>query len=328
VPRSKQLIFSVTLTFVSIAVSLVLAEAFLRVKNSSMRNHDVEMWRYAKELKVRSLDPTLDFEHVKSKAATLQSVEIRLNESGLRGGPVAPATAGERRILFLGGSITLGWGVAEADTITARLERLLGAADIKADVLNGGVGNYNAERYVERFFKDLTPLAPSDIVVHYFPRDAEELDRGGGNVLLRHSELAVTLWIAYHRLFDRSGEHSLVEHYRRVYQPSAAGFLAMRASLKRLADYAKAHSIRLYLAMTPDMHNLIDYKLAFVHDLMRQIALEDGYVYIDLLPAMLGRPPQDVFAMPGDPHPNALGHDLMANAIFAVLRGSGEPAKE
>ena len=54
----------------------------------------------------------------------------------------------------------------------------------------------------------------------------------------------------------------------------------------------------------------------------------EGYVYIDLLPAMLGRPPQDVFAMPGDPHPNALGHDLMANAIFAVLRGSGEPAKE
>ena len=80
--------------------------------------------------------------------------------------------------------------------------------------------------------------------------------------------------------------------------------------------------------MTPDMHNLIDYKLAFVHDLMRQIALEDGYVYIDLLPAMLGRAPRDVFAMPGDPHPNALGHDLMANAIFAVLRGSGEPAKE
>ena len=80
--------------------------------------------------------------------------------------------------------------------------------------------------------------------------------------------------------------------------------------------------------MTPDVHNLVDYKLTFVHDLMRQIAVRQGYAYIDLLPAMLGRPPQDVFAMPGDPHPNALGHELMANAIFPVLRGIGEPAKD
>ena len=328
-PKSKQLIFSLILTVASIAVSLAFAEVFLRVKNSSMRSYDIEMWRYAKELKVRSADPALDFEHVRSKAATLQSVEIRLNEWGLRGGPVAPRTAGERRILFLGGSITLGWGVPEADTVTARLERMFSAADIKAEVLNGGVGNYNAERYVGRFFKDLTALDPSDIVVHYFLRDAEELDRGGGgNALLRHSQLAVTLWIAYHRLFDRAGEHSLIEHYRRVYRPSATGALAMQASLERLAAYAKAHGIRLYFAMTPDVHNLVDYKLGFVHDLMRQIALQHGYVHIDLLPAMLGRPPQDIFAMPGDPHPNALGHGLMANAIFPVLRGTGEPVKD
>ena len=45
-----------------------------------------------------------------------------------------------------------------------------------------------------------------------------------------------------------------------------------------------------------------------------------GYIYIDLLPAMRGRPPQDLFAMPGDPHPNALGHQLMADAIFPVIK--------
>jgi lysophospholipase L1-like esterase len=34
---------------------------------------------------------------------------------------------------------------------------------------------------------------------------------------------------------------------------------------------------------------------------------------------MQGRPPQELFAMPGDPHPNALGHRLMADAIFPIL---------
>jgi len=38
-------------------------------------------------------------------------------------------------------------------------------------VLNGGIGSYNAERYVSRFLKQLTGLNATDIVVQYFMRD-------------------------------------------------------------------------------------------------------------------------------------------------------------
>ena len=316
----RRALTSLVVLVVSFGVALAAGEAMLRVKNSSMKTYDIEMWRYAKELKVRSDDPHLDFDHVKSASATLQSVSIRLNDWGLRNGPVEPVAPGGRRILFLGGSIALGWGVPENETVEARLERRLRDGGQRAQVLNGGVGNYNADRYVSRFFKELTALNPTDIVVHYFLRDAEDLEPGNGNVLLRHSEVAVTMWIAYHRLFDRAGEQSLVDHYRAVYAPDAPGFVTMQARLKELAEYAKARNIRIYLAMTPDVHNLVDYKFDFVHETMRKIAVADGYMYVDLLPAMRGRPPEDLFAMPGDPHPNALGHQLMADAIFPVIQ--------
>jgi len=317
-PKANAL-FSALLLLVSLTVSGVGIEVLLRVKNSSMTNYDIEMWRYSKELKQQSADPALDFDHIQSKSALLQNVDISLNEWGLRGGPVKPLAPGGRRILFLGGSITLGWGVREADTVEARLQEMFSEAGENVQVLNGGVGNYNAERYVSRFLKELTGLNPTDVVVHYFLRDAEDLPPGGGNILLRNSELAVTLWIAYHRLFDKSGESSIVDHYKAVYEPDQRGFLVMQEKLKELANYAKAHGIRIYLAMTPDVHNLVDYKLEFVHELMRDVAVADGYRFVDLLPAMRGRPPQDLFAMPGDPHPNALGHELMAEAIFPVL---------
>jgi hypothetical protein len=310
---------SIAIVIMSLGVSLVIGELILRVKNSSMQTYDIEMWRYAKELKVRSHDPALDFDHVRSKTAVLQNVTIRLNEWGLRGGPVERLPPHGRRILFLGGSIALGWGVPEEQTVEARLQTMLQGAQQPAQVLNGGVGNYNAERYVTRFFTELEGLHPTDVVVHYFLRDAEDLPPGGGSILLRHSELAVTLWIAYHRLFDRSGERSLVDHYRAAYDPHASGFLRMQAKLSELAGYAQAHSVRLYLAMTPDVHNLVDYQFEFVHDAMRRIAEADGYTYVDLLPAMRGRPPQDLFALPGDPHPNGFGHELMAGAIFPVI---------
>jgi hypothetical protein len=311
---------SLAVLVVSLVLALGAGEAVLRVKNSSMKTYDIEMWRYAKELKIRSDDPHLDFDHVKSASAVLQNVTIRLNDWGLRNGPLEPVEPGGRRILFLGGSIALGWGVPEDSTVEARIERRLREAGQHVQVLNGGVGNYNAERYVSRFFKELIGLNPTDIVVHYFLRDAEDLEPGNGNVLLRHSELAVTMWIAYHRLVDRSGERSLVDHYRAVYAPEAPGFLQMKARLKDLAGYARAHQIRLYLAMTPDVHNLVDYKFGFVHDTMKAVAQADRYTYVDLLPAMQGRPPEELFAMPGDPHPNALGHQLMADALFPVLK--------
>jgi hypothetical protein len=184
------------------------------------------------------------------------------------------------------------------------------------------VGNYNAARYVERFFTELEGLRPSDIVVQYFIRDAEMLDPGGGNIFLRNSELAVTLWIASHRLLERTGQNALVEHYKDVYRADQPGYQDMLKALKRLADYAKANGIRLFLAMTPDVHNLKNYDFSFIHDRMRGVAAEDGYVYIDLLPAFGKLAPEQVWAMPGDPHPNALGHKLMAQAIFPVLRKS------
>ncbi len=325
----KSILFSSVLLVISISVALGAGEIMLRMKNSTMTNYDIEMWRYAEQLKAQSDDPALDFDHVRSKSAILQNVEIRLNEWGLRGPPVESLDPDERRILFLGGSITLGWGVPEADTVVTRVQDKFQALGQPVQVLNGGVGNYNTERYVSRFFKELMGLKPTDIVVQYFLRDAEYLPPGGGNILLRNSELAVTLWIAYHRLFDREGEQSLLDHYRAVYRSDAPGFVEMQRQLNRLAIYAKENHIHIFLAMTPDVHNLSDYKFGSIHNLMEVIADRLGYTYIDLLPAMQGRSPQELWAMPGDPHPNGLGHQLMADAIFPVLAaassGVGSP---
>jgi lysophospholipase L1-like esterase len=316
---NRNILYSIALLLFSVVVALLIGEGILRIKNSSMTNYDIEMWRYARELKVRSADPSLDFEHLKNKSAILQNVEIRLNDWGLRGGPVTPAGPGTRRILFLGASTTLGWGVREDETVEKQLEKQLAAAGVTAQVLNAGVGNYNAERYVSRFFKQLTGLNPTDIVVQYFMRDAEDLPSSRGNVFMRNSELAVTLWIAYHRLLDRFGDGDLVARYRKVYDPAQPGFVVMEDELRKLSQYAQAHGIRLYFMMIPDVHDLVDYKFMFVHDLMRDFAKANGYAYVDLLPAMTGLRPEQIWAMPGDPHPNAFAHKLMADAIFPLI---------
>lgn len=316
----KNFVFSAFLLIVSTLVALGAGEVMLRFKNGSMQNYDIEMWRYALELKRRSPDPVLGHEHVAGKSAVLQSVDIRINERELRGGPLAAPAPDKRRILFLGSSVTLGWGVPENETVEARLQEMFKAQGKDVEVLNAGIGNYNAERYVRRFMTRMTDLKPTDIVVHYFVRDAEQLDAGGGNWLLRNSQLAVTVWIAIQRVWGKTGEKTLVEHYRDVYKPEAPGYKAMVASLTQLADWARANNVRVYLAMTPDVHDLVDYKFGFIHDQVRDLAGKLGWRYVDLLPPMKNLTPQELWSMPGDPHPNGLGHRKMADAIFPALQ--------
>jgi lysophospholipase L1-like esterase len=289
------------------------------VKNNTMKNYDIETWRYAKELKVPSVDPELGLEPARNASAVLQSVEVRLNEWGMRGGPVR-TPASKRRILFLGGSIVLGWGVPEQDTIPVRLQQLLQDDGEDVETLNGGVANYNAARYVERFLIQLEGLNPTDIVVQYFLRDAEKLEPPRDNILLRHSEFALVTWSAFSRLADWSAARSQVDHYRDVYRDDQPGYIEMNKKLRTLADYAHSHGIRLYLAMTPDVHGLPHYGFGFVHDRMKTISGELGMRYVDCLPALAKRPPEELWTIPGDPHPNALAHHLMADALLPVVR--------
>lgn len=317
--KVKEAVVSAAVVLISVLIVLALGEVVLRVKNSSMKNYDIEMWRYARDLKKPSSDAILGHDHLPNSSALLESVVIRTNSWGLRGGPVGPLTPGKRRILVLGGSITLGWGVPESETMTARLQDMFQARGEDVEVLNAGIGNYNAQRYVERFMTELTGLEPTDILVHYFLRDAEYLGNEHGNFLLRNSELAVTAWIVWNRFIESGSEKGLVEHYKEVYDPKAPGFIAMQQSLGQLAAYSKQHNIRLYLAMVPDVHQITDYPFLSIDKTMEEVAKTDGYAFVDTLPAFAGLKPEQVWAMPGDPHPNALGHELMAKAIFPLL---------
>jgi len=315
----KQIFFNAILIFISFLFALSLAEGLTRLKNSSMKNYDIEMWKYARELKKPSEISILGHEHIPSKRATLQSVDIRINERGMRGPSLTPADPKKRRILFLGSSVTLGWGVTENETVTYRLENLFLNDGKIVEVLNGGIGNYNTVRYTELFKRRLHDLNPTDIVIHYFVRDAEVLESGGGNFLLQHSQLAVLTWIVLNRNLNFKNKSSLEDHYLKVYSPDSEGFRAMRASLHDFVNYANNHNIRVYLAMTPDFHALDDYKLNFIHEIMRKISAEEKIIFIDLLPSVKNLTANQIWSMPGDPHPNGLGHKLMADAIYPSI---------
>jgi lysophospholipase L1-like esterase len=312
------LIFTIA---ISVFISLTLGEGFIRIKNYDMKNYDIEMWRYSKEIKKQSENPILGHEHVPSSSAILQSVNIRINKDGIRGPDLTKDTIYNRKILFIGSSITLGWGVEEKDTLTAQLNQMLKNEFPKTSILNAGIGNYNADRYVERYSSKLQHINPDIVVVQYFINDAEDLKSGGGNWFLKNSQLAVTLWNAYHKFFGMTGESELLEHYQDVYKKDSIGYNKMKAAFEKLSVLSQNKGFDVLLVMTPDIHNLKEYPFSFIHEEIQRLSQQFNFFYVDLLPVFKGKEAKEFWAMPGDPHPNSKGHKLMAETIFPVLKG-------
>lgn len=311
----KHIFFNLILLLGILSISLLMGEGLLILKNRNMKNYDIEMWRYAKTIKKRSENPVLGHEHVPNKSAILQSVEIRTNNFGLRGPDIDRQSPKKRRILFLGSSATLGWGVPESETLTAFISEKLGD---NIEVLNAGIGNYNTVRYVELFITKLAVLNPTDIVVQYFINDTEVLSAEGKNWFLQNSQFAVTLWQIIHRVFNKNSEATMLEYYRGLYKPDAVGYQAMLKSLDRLQAYTDSKGIRVYFLLTPDLYNPSDYKYSFIHRIVKKEALKRGFIYTDLLPAFEGvKDASSLWAMPNDPHPNGVAQKMMATYFLA-----------
>tara|TARA_B100000963_G_C22578493_1_gene649657 strand:+ start:645 stop:1613 length:969 start_codon:yes stop_codon:yes gene_type:complete len=310
-------VFSFFLFLLSTSIGLGTGEVILRAKNSRMDNYDIEIWKYAKNLKIKSDNPVLDYEHRINEKGTFQNINFRINERGLRGDKLRNSNG--RRILFLGGSITLGWGVNEEDVVTNRLEKMFLNSGKDVEVLNGGMLNYNTNRYVTRFFEKLVDLKPTDIVINYFLRDAEDLKPTKPNYLLRNSQLALTVWTAFKRTINSRGQDSMEKYYDSIYKKNSIGFQIMERNLKKLSDYAITNNIRIYIVMIPDINNLIDYKFDYIHEMIEEIAKANDYIFIDSLPRFRGLSFESLYAMPGDPHPNSKGHRILAETAFPIL---------
>jgi lysophospholipase L1-like esterase len=133
---------NVALLALSVALAFVLGEIAARMVLPAPLP-----WRYP-QVVYRS-DPNTIFAMVPNQRGFTADKPIAINARGLRG-PVVPyaRTPGKQRILFLGDSITFGYGVNDAEVVTERVHALLGASGIAAEVVNSAVPSYNMRQEV------------------------------------------------------------------------------------------------------------------------------------------------------------------------------------
>ena len=307
----------------SIFFSLLVSEISLRIKHSIVLDYDIEMWRYAKLLKIKDFNPKINHTHKKNSKAILQGVEIKINNFGQRDIDYTNNTLKnyKKSFLFLGSSVTLGWGVDNNKTYVQLLNENAKKNEKNWIFINGGIGNYNTERYTNNYFENWSNLNFTDIIVNFFANDTELINQKETNLFVRNTHLGVAIWKIFHFIKNSSKQESLQEYYVNKYKDDFEGYKITKEELLNLKDFCKKRNITLHIILIPDINytNSFPYPLSFIGEKISKFSNENKIKYYDLYNSVSNVENNKLRNKYKDLHPNDLGHLLFSRAIYRYL---------
>lgn len=285
-----------------------------------------------------------------------QSIPVDINSHGLRG----PETTYEKpastfRILNLGDSIVMGWGVRLEDTYGQRLETLLneqGSEDRHFEVINAGVPGWNMENASAYLQAEGLKYQPDLIVLGItIPNDIK-----GDSALLADNQPALIKWLRSNTYFwpfltvqlrwmqARSAGRDRIDVIDPPTEPDkyfptdpeSAQWDAFWSQVTEIRRLAAEKKIPIVLVLFPLEFQVLDESYPTLpQDIFLARATEMGMPVIDPLPAFR----QACQEKPGGPcqledhylfadvwmHPSALGHGLIADELHKLVTQTVKP---
>jgi lysophospholipase L1-like esterase len=320
----RKIVSNLLATLIGVAIAVLCMEVAVRAFLDDGKQFDLEMWKYALEVKGVSSDPLIGHYHRPNRQAFLMGVQFDTNSKGLRDREFSyEKPPGRLRIMMLGDSFTVGWGAKFDETFPKRIERMYADRGIQAEAINTGVGNYNTIQEVEYYLREGYKYNPDIVVLNFTFNDAEPVPVS--------SPPPTILRICYSCIFVEGRIDSVLrelfvkkdwaDYYLGLYgdDGQAKGWLDAKAYIAKLAAFTKAHGTKLLIASMPELHDVQHYRLQRITDLVHEAADENDVPFVDLLPYVQRVPSPELWVTPPDPHPNGLAHKLFAEGIFDAL---------
>ena len=320
----RKIVSNLLATLIGVAIAVLGMEVAVRAFFDDGKQFDLEMWKYAIEVKGISSDPLIGHNHRPNRQAFLMGVQFDTNSKGLRDREFSyEKPPGKLRIVMLGDSLTVGWGTKFEETFPKRIEHLYADRGIPAEVINTGVGNYNTIQEVEYYVTEGYKYDPDIVVLNFFVNDAEPVPAAHPpSTILRICYSCIFVAGRIDSLFrEIFAKKDWADYYLGLYgdDGEAKGWLDAKAYVAKLAAFTKAHGTKLLIANLPELHDVQHYRLQRITDLVHEAADENGVPFVDLLPYVQGVPSPELWVTPPDPHPNGLAHKLFAEGIYEAL---------
>ena len=306
----------------------LLGEVVARIIASNGMHYDIEMTKYAKQLKRKSTIVGLGHEHVPSSEADLMGVNVKINSVGMRDYEY-PFEKNEStsRILVLGDSQTFGWGVPFDETYPKVLNRMLNSIvptpQVKEyEVINLGVGNYNTAQELLLLKHVGLNFQPDIVILGFFVNDAEPTPELKSIFLLENSYLCVFLWSSFEILSIRLGyKADFITYYNNLYFSTNPDFNDWLKAIATFSKLSKQINFDFLVVLLPDLHDLSNhYPFRVISEKVVNACKRNGIEYLDLFNVFKGYSPEkSLWVSPMDSHYNGKAHKMVADGIYSWI---------
>ena len=318
----KKIIYSIFVSFLSLVILFAILELSIRLAYENISNYNMEMWRYSKELKIPTDNDKLPFVHLPNKSAFLYGAQVTTNSHGFRINESALDTLlFNDKILFLGDSFTLGWGVDSDSTFPQLIQKWFNNNNIMVESINAGCGNYNTIMEVELFKKIGVKLKPTVVVLGYYINDIEETPHQLSSFryyLMTNFYIYGFLFDKYVKIKSKYDKNFINNYYMNHYSDLTKKNNNFNAIVE-LSNLCKENGIELLIVNIPDLRRLVDYPYIFANNYIKETVQDLNLELLDLYEIIKSYHPETLWVNQDDPHANSWANYLFAIAIYEKL---------
>ncbi|MFC1514920.1 SGNH/GDSL hydrolase family protein [Candidatus Omnitrophota bacterium] len=281
-----------------------------------------------------SNDKELLYEHIANVPGMTNSLGLRDYEYNVK------KNKDIFRIVVLGDSITEAMYLPDmAQTFENILEQKLNSAlsgQGKHEVINLGVGGYNASQEARYFQVKGLPLKPDLLIIGFYINDIASyvrllrednyfkiiflepnipyvLDLPFNDFLFKRSYLYLMINKGLSNFLMRIQRADLIK-YRNIAEEKAVD------AYKMIGRLCRRNKIPVLVVIFPRLVEFSNYENTFQHEWIKRIAINNQWKYLDLLKVYRRYDVEYLkFAVDDDLHPNAVGHRIAADAIYEYL---------
>lgn len=113
------------------------------------------------------------YELLPDSKVKIQGIEFAINAFGFRDKKYRRRKVNDTRIIFLGDSVTYGWGVALEETYHKQIEKLLNNRGYDVDVMGMGIPGYNTIQEYYLLKDAVLDFKPDMLILQISPNDFE-----------------------------------------------------------------------------------------------------------------------------------------------------------
>jgi lysophospholipase L1-like esterase len=253
-----------------------------------------------------------------------------INSEGFRGPEFSPKQPDRFRILFLGDSFTFGWGVDQDKIFPIRLIQQLNESTTNQtfEAINLAVPGYNTEMELALLQERITTLNPDLIFLGYVYNDAEPQQAAPMHPARRYqfcnswlleelrgvANKSVGLTIFHSKKFE--GTFDVLTSF----EPDSWKWPRSKSALTEMSKLCIEHKLPLFVAVFPGFEaEFADHPYSPIHKMAGEWCNELGIKHLDLLPEMRDLDAAQLI-LAGDGHPNAAGHEILAQKLLESIR--------